>query len=269
MQHGPISFPDWKQALARASLAPAMQAAYQREILTFLRHCQASRAAATVAVAKQFLAWRERQSSGPAREALRWFYREGARQRDAPRPTAPREEESRTAGSEPAGRIVPSPPEVGRPDPSWISRALPPPAAGDLGAEPWERELIRAIREKGFLWRTEQTYREWAVRFARFLAPRSPHAASGAEVAAFLSALAVEGRASASAQKQALNALVFLMQEALHRELGEMDFRRAASRRRVPTILSQGECKALFAQLEGTPRLMVELALTTNHGWAR
>ena len=136
----------------------------------------------------------------------------------------------------------------------------PPPAASDLGAEPWERDLIRAVRERGFLWRTEQTYREWAVRFARFIAPRSPDAASGEEVAAFLSALAVEGRASQSAQKQALNALVFLMQEALHRELGELDFIHGAARRRMPTILSQGECKALLAQLEGTPRLMVELA---------
>ncbi|HWA26981.1 MAG TPA: integron integrase [Lacunisphaera sp.] len=120
--------------------------------------------------------------------------------------------------------------------------------------------MIKAVRERGFLWRTEQTYREWAVRFARFLAPRSPYAASGEEVAGFLSALAVEGRASASAQKQALNALVFLMQEALHRQLGEMEFIHGASRRRAPTVLSPGECRALFAQLEGIPRLMLELA---------
>jgi hypothetical protein len=57
------------------------------------------------------------------------------------------------------------------------------------------------------------------------LKARSPDAASGEEVAAFLSALAVQGRASPSTQKQALNALVFLMQEALHRDLGQMEFR--------------------------------------------
>jgi integron integrase len=136
----------------------------------------------------------------------------------------------------------------------------PPPAASDLGTTPWEQALIKASRERGFLWRTEQTYREWAVRFARFIAPRSPYAASGEEVAAFLSALAVEGRASPSAQKQALNALVFLMQEALHRDLGKMEFKRAYPRQRLPTVLSPGECQSLFAQLEGTPRLMVELA---------
>jgi hypothetical protein len=37
-------------------------------------------------------------------------------------------------------------------------------AANDLGSAPWERALIRAARERGFLWRTEQAYREWAVR---------------------------------------------------------------------------------------------------------
>jgi integron integrase len=79
-------------------------------------------------------------------------------------------------------------------------------------------------------------------------------------VAAFLSALAVEGRASPSTQKQALNALVFLMQEALHRQLGDMEFKRARPKQRLPTVLSTGECQAIFAQLAGTQRLMVELA---------
>jgi hypothetical protein len=116
----------------------------------------------------------------------------------------------------------------------------------------WERDLVRTIRERGFLWRTEQTYREWAVRFARFLAPRTPYAASGAEVGEFLSALAVESRASPSTQKQALNVLVFFMEEALHRALGDMEFKRAAPRHRLPTVLSIGECRALFAQMTGT-----------------
>ncbi|MDI1320493.1 MAG: integron integrase [bacterium] len=215
--------------------------AFEREIISFLRFCKARHAPVTAGLAREYLPGRERQTTGPAREALRWFYREGQR----------------------AGRVGPAR-LAGNPAPrderkTW--RPMEPPlAAGDLGAEPWERALIKASRERHFLWRTEQTYREWSVRFARFLAPRSPDAASGDDVAAFLSEMAVQGRASPSAQKQALNALVFLMQEALHRDLGQMEFTRPAARRRVPTVLSQGECKALFAQLEGTPRLMVELA---------
>jgi len=241
MNQRPVSFPNWKDVLARAALSPPLKTAYTREILEFLKHCKTSRAPATNERAKQYLEWREKQSTGPAREALRWFYREGRR--------------------EPAG--------VGggteSPQPAWarphaLRPMQPPPAASDLGNEPWERDLIKTARERGFLWRTEQTYREWAVRFARFIAPRSPYAASGEEVAAFLSALAVQGRASPSAQKQALNALVFLMQEALHRDLGQMNFKRAYPKKRLPTVLSVAEGRSLFAQMNGTPRLMAELA---------
>jgi integron integrase len=244
----PVSFPDWKTSLAQASLTPALKAAYTREILNFLRHCKQGRLAATVAVAKAYLEWWEKQSGGPAREALRWFYLRGARTSVAPGGGAPAKESAEGNDG--------SAPTRGR-----FSRPMEPPLAGsDLGTVPWERDLIKAVRERNFLWRTEQTYREWALRFARFIAPRSPYAAAGEDVAAFLSALAVQGRASPSSQKQALNALVFLMQEALHRDLGEMDFKRASPKQRLPTVLSVAETRSLFAQMEGQPRLMSELA---------
>lgn len=278
--------------LGQAPLPMALKAAYTREILTFLKYCKCNRVAATTDLAKHYLSERETLAAGPAREALRWFYREGMRLERAGMAgtnkimhRAPVRGE-RGSGSDDAaleGRVVPE----GKPkteaqarqvsvDPGGACRQnsesspaglpttrrpmQPPPAASDLGGEPWERALIAAIREKGFLWRTEQTYREWAVRFARFIAPQSPYAAAGEDVAAFLSALVVEGRASPSAQKQALNALVFFMQEALHRDLGEMQFKRAFPKQRLPTVLSVSECKSLFAQMEGTPKLMAELA---------
>ena len=253
MNTRPVSFPNWKDALAQTALSPLVKVAYTREILTFLRHCKTSRAPATTELAKQYLGWREKQSAGPAREALRWFYKEGYRRA-----------KSEEGGAErPAVRAInraePGPAGIA-PRQSGLRPMQPPPAASDLGTTPWEQALIKASRERGFLWRTEQTYREWAVRFARFIAPRSPYAASGEEVAAFLSALAVEGRASPSAQKQALNALVFLMQEALKRDLGKMEFKRAYPQQRLPTVLSVGEAKSLFAQMDGTMRLMAELA---------
>jgi len=135
----------------------------------------------------------------------------------------------------------------------------PPMAQNDLGGADWERDLIQALRRKGYLWRTEKTYREWAARFARHLLPRSPYSAEGSDVAVYLSRLAVEHRASASTQKQALNALVFFLQEGLRRNLGEFEFRRARARRRVPTVLSRLECRQLFMQLPGTTRLMAEM----------
>jgi site-specific recombinase XerD len=136
----------------------------------------------------------------------------------------------------------------------------PRPAALDLGGADWERDLIRAARIKGLLFRTETTYRGWAAKFAAFLRPRSPYAAAGEDIGAFLSELAVTRRASPATQKQALNALVFLVREALQHEPGKIEFSRARPRERVPTVLSQEECRRLFAQLEGTTRLMAELA---------
>jgi site-specific recombinase XerD len=109
------------------------------------------------------------------------------------------------------------------------------------------------------LWRTEETYRGWAARFARFIAPRSPYAADAKGVGEFLSALAVEQRAAPSTQKQALNAIVLLMQTALSRDLGKLDFQRPRRRERIPTVLSQLECVRIFSQMEGVSRLMAEL----------
>jgi integron integrase len=242
MNQQPVSFPQWKVALAAASLSPQTKAAYLKEIITFLRHCKTSHSPATAELARQYLLVRERATSAPAREALRWFYR------------AARAAISAQGLPAPAGpaRLAARPIRV------------PPPAAQDLGGADWERDLVKAARERGFLWRTEETYRAWGARFARFLAPRSPYAAEAADVSAFLSDLAVRLRASPSTQKQALNALVFLMQEALHRQLGEIDFRRARPRERVPTVLSTEECHRLFAELKGTHRLMAELAYGTG-----
>jgi Phage integrase, N-terminal SAM-like domain len=135
----------------------------------------------------------------------------------------------------------------------------PPPAAQDLGGPGWEQALVQALRARGLLFRTEETYRAWAMRFAKFIEPKSPYAASGEEVGAFLTDLAVHNRASPSSQRQALNALVFLMEKSLGRELGQMDFKRAAPKTRVPIVLTPEECQRVFNQLEGTTRLMAEL----------
>jgi integron integrase len=124
----------------------------------------------------------------------------------------------------------------------------------------WEAALIRTARARGLLWRTEETYRAWAWRFAEFLGERGPEVATRGDVEAFLEGLAVRARASASTQRQALNALVFLLRDTLGGELGELRFYRSARGRSAPMVLSREECRRLFAAMEGTPRLMAELA---------
>lgn len=246
----PLRFPHWKHTLHGSPLPPATRESFGREIVDFLHHCKMQNTPATVLRAKDYLATREPGDPACARDALRWFVREAR----AAMASAP----SDASHAPPSG---PAPTPSAAATPSARARpSVPPRARGDLGGAEWERALIAAVRRKGLLWRTEQTYREWAARFARFIAPRSPRTADEREVGAFLSSLAVEQRASQSTQKQALNAVVFLFQEALGRQLREIPFRRAEPGRKVPTVLTREEIAGLFRRLDGRTRLMAELA---------
>ena len=269
-----ISFREWYEILNKADFPPEVRAEMQQVIFGFLRFCRGKCTPASVMLAKLYIEDREAQGGSrneSLRAALRWFVTKGAwRPKPKAVPVHPAGLKQTAApvhgqGQNPqrAGSIGKSGDEVPEPRRRAAQEAARP-AGQDVGGADWERDLIKAIRMKAFLFRTEQTYREWAVRFAAFLRPRSPYAATGADVSAFLERLAVEQRASASTQKQALNALVFLMQEALHRQVGELHFRRARKPERVPTVLSRTECQRLFAALEGLERLMAELMYGTG-----
>ena len=245
-----------------SALPGAVKADHRREIIAFLRHCKTAHAPASVALAREYL--QERASGVPAvRAALRWFFcrgREAAQMERVGQPGAVSQMRAEGQGRRMCAADAGEPEDDAGSPGSWRSGSdTPPRAQADLGGADWERDLIGAVRRKGFLWRTEKTYREWAARFAAFVRPRSPYAATGDYVAALLSRLAVEHRASASTQKQALNALVFFLQEGLRRAVGDFDFQRARSRRRIPTVLTREECRRLFGQLPGTSRLMAEL----------
>jgi integron integrase len=118
--------------------------------------------------------------------------------------------------------------------------------------------------------RTEQTYAGWIRRFLIFHRSeagqwRHPRDLGGQEVTEFLSHLAVAQQVSASTQNQALNAVVFLYREVLHRELTGLDERLRATRpKRLPVVLTREEVRQLLAAMEGTPRLMAQLLYGTG-----
>lgn len=78
------------------------------------------------------------------------------------------------------------------------------------------RERLRARHDSP---RTEEAYVGWIRRFVRFHGKRHPRGMGEAEVVAFLSSLAVDGRVAASTQNQALSALIFLYAGLLGQEL--------------------------------------------------
>jgi integron integrase len=229
-----ISFPGWLEALAGLGVSGEVKQRYRFEIVAFLRACRLEHASASIAMARRYLDTVPPMRRSGARSALRWFVTHGRL--------------VQTAGIAAMPRSAPA-----------VHTQPPPLAAQDLGGADWERDLIAALRRKGVLWRTEQTYRKWAERFVGYLGNRSPYVAEGSDIARFLDQLAIERRASAATQKQALNALVFFIQEGMRRSVGEFEFQRAWARRRVPTVLTRGECAQLFEQLQGTTRLMAEL----------
>ena len=88
------------------------------------------------------------------------------------------------------------------------------------------------IRLKHYSFRTEQAYCDWIKRFILFHGKRHPSGLGAAEVEAFLTSLAVEGRVAASTQNQAKSALLFLYKEVLGVELAVARRRRDGARRR-------------------------------------
>jgi len=95
----------------------------------------------------------------------------------------------------------------------------------ELPATAGPRMLSDVVREKmrlgHYARRTEEAYLGWIRRFIRFHGARHPRELGAAEVVAFLEDLAGPGQVSASTQNQALNALAFLFQHVLEREMDE------------------------------------------------
>ena len=226
-----LTFPEWPAALrADASLTAGLRESYRLTLQRFGQFCRERGAGATVALAREYVELaRLEQAPRPGRlqewkDALNWFFRKG---------------QEATASA---------------------LQGVPPLARTDLGQVDWEQALIARLRLRHCAWRTEQTYRGWLWRFAKFLGERPMASAGGAEVRAFLSKLAVEDRVGVATQKQALNAVVFYYREVAGRDLGDFsDFVKARSRVRIPVVLNRAECERLFEALEGTPRLMAEL----------
>jgi integron integrase len=130
-----------------------------------------------------------------------------------------------------------------------------------LAGSPKLLDQVRGkIRLKHYSLRTEQAYSDWIRRFIRFHGKRHPREMGAAEVEAFLTHLAVEGKVAASTQNQAKSALLFLYKEVLESELPWLDnVEQAKAPKRLPVVLTRAEVQALLTRLEGTRWLMASL----------
>jgi integron integrase len=117
-----------------------------------------------------------------------------------------------------------------------------------------------AIETRHYSRRTEKAYVHWIKRYIFFHGKRHPAEMGAAEVAAFLTSLAVQGKVAASTQNQALSALLFLYREVLGIDLPWLDeVVRAKRPLHLPVVLTREEVRAVLQRLDGVPRLMAVL----------
>ncbi|OQY25573.1 MAG: integrase [Desulfobacteraceae bacterium 4572_35.2] len=77
-------------------------------------------------------------------------------------------------------------------------------------------QVRETLRYSHYAYRTEQSYCQWIVRYIRYHGGTThPNQLSASDIERYLSYLVVEGKVSASTQKQALNALIFLYHKVL------------------------------------------------------
>jgi integron integrase len=120
-------------------------------------------------------------------------------------------------------------------------------------------ELRDDIRLRGYSMSTEKAYLLWVRRFIYFTGNQHPANVDVGQITAYLTYLAVQRKVSPNTQKVALNALVFLFQKHLKREVGNLGFTLARKQRYLPTVLTVDEVRKVLAQLEGRNKLIIQL----------
>lgn len=130
-------------------------------------------------------------------------------------------------------------------------QAEPPRLLDQVWARVWRLGLAR---------RTGEAYIGWIRRFILANGKRHPRDMGIAEIEAFLTRLAVEGKVAPATQNQALSALLFLYREVLQQDLPWMEgIQRARRPRRVPLVLSRQEVAAVLGAMDGVTWLMASL----------
>lgn len=127
-------------------------------------------------------------------------------------------------------------------------------------------QVRETLRYYHYAYRTEQTYCQWILRYIYFFDKKiHPKELGSKDVERFLSNLATEGRVSASTQRQALNAIVFLYRDVLALDLGD-DIApiRAKSSPKPPTVLTKEEVARLLHHISDSHALMAKLIYGTG-----
>jgi len=181
-----VWFPEWGTVLQHGAFSPAQREQYRQALVRYLRYCKLTGERATVASARRFVEqWNREENPAPlelatTKSALNWFFLTARQHKPS-------------------------------------LRGVPPLAQKDLGEVEWERRLIQRVHTLHYQWRTEQTYRGWSWRFAKFLKDKPVESATGDDVQTFLSGLATEYRLIVRAGKGGKDCVTVLPESLVDR----------------------------------------------------
>ena len=123
-----------------------------------------------------------------------------------------------------------------------------------------EASILALMRRRGMALKTERTYLRWYRDFMGHSGIHKGEMIRAEAIKSYLDYLAMERSVASSTQKQALNALVFVAQQAFGLELGEIgEFVKAKNRKRIPVVMNKEETRRFFAQMQGEKILMAQL----------
>lgn len=121
-------------------------------------------------------------------------------------------------------------------------------------------QVREVLRLKHLSIRTEDAYVYWIKQFILYHNKKHPETMGAREVREYLSYLATEKDVTASTQNLALNAIMFLYKQVLHKELGKLgEIEHAKRPKKLPTVFSQEEVLVILSVMDGTPQLVAGL----------
>jgi len=122
-------------------------------------------------------------------------------------------------------------------------------------------QVRQVLRYHHYAYRTEQTYCDWIVRYIKYFGSKKhPRDMGKTEIDAFLSHLATNSKVSASTQRQALNAIIFLYRSVLDLPIeGQIEPTRAKRHPRPPVVMTKREVKRVLAHMHGIHLLMAKI----------
>jgi integron integrase len=131
------------------------------------------------------------------------------------------------------------------------------------GPRPKTKLLDRAreiMRLRHYSIRTERSYTNWMRRYILFHDKRHPQDMGPAEIEAFLTHLAVQGKVARSTQNQAFNALLFLYREGLGISLDDagINAMRAHQKGTLPVVLTKDEVRRVIMATTGVHQLIAK-----------